>query len=137
MNTAFDDAANLAWKIHHVKADFADRSLSCTYESERMEVAEDLLSIDAKYTDSFSKRKCITTSHGKGDGDQNRFTEVFKANSEVTAGYGVAYHANKIDWSPSFVARSPLSNREHSVPSTGRVMPYADVTRVMDANPVH
>jgi 2-polyprenyl-6-methoxyphenol hydroxylase-like FAD-dependent oxidoreductase len=49
MNTAFLDALNLAWKIHHVEAGFADRSLLNSYESERKLIAENLLNFDAKY----------------------------------------------------------------------------------------
>ncbi|KAK3066768.1 hypothetical protein LTR53_016741, partial [Teratosphaeriaceae sp. CCFEE 6253] len=47
MNTAFLDAQNLAWKIHHVESGFADRSILKSYESERKLIAENLLNFDA------------------------------------------------------------------------------------------
>jgi 2-polyprenyl-6-methoxyphenol hydroxylase-like FAD-dependent oxidoreductase len=57
MNTAFLDALNLAWKIHHVEAGFASRDLLKTYESERKGVAEHLLDFDAKYSNLFSQKE--------------------------------------------------------------------------------
>lgn len=42
MNTAFLDAVNLAWKIHHVESGWAPRSSLSTYESERQLIAETL-----------------------------------------------------------------------------------------------
>lgn len=140
MNTAFHDALNLAWKIHHVEAGFARRSILSTYESERKLIAENLLDFDAKYAALFSERNL---SHGQGtvfqDGQEeaNAFVEMFKTSSEFASGYGVAYGPNDLNWSPSHLARSQLFIPNGSKICTGRVMPAADVTRVIDANKVH
>lgn len=141
MNTAFHDALNLAWKIHHVEAGFARRSILSTYESERKQIAENLLDFDAKYATLFSARKPpsgddIGATHD-GNEEGNEFVEVFKANTEFASGYGIAYNLNEFNWSPSHSAQSKLFNPEGSALRIGRVMPTVDVTRVVDANKAH
>lgn len=140
MNTAFHDALNLAWKIHHVEAGFARRSILLTYESERKQIAESLLELDAKYAALFSERRPSSgdTSRGSQDGNEegDDFVEAFKANTEFTSGYGIVYNLNEFNWSPSHSAQSRLFNPEGSTLRVGRVMPTADVTRVVDANKV-
>lgn len=139
MNTAFHDALNLAWKIHHVEAGFARQTILSTYESERRQIAENLLEFDAKYAALFSERKPSTgdSTCATQDGhEENEFVEVFKANTEFASGYGIAYTGNEFNWSPSHSAQSQLFNPEGSTLRIGRVMPTADVTRVVDANKV-
>src|ERR1700733_659806 len=114
MNTAFLDALNLAWKIHHVEAGFADRSLLQTYESERKLIAENLLNFDAKYAALFSQKLpaakdiAAATQSGPRNGtsvvEENEFIKTFKESCEFTSGYGVAYNANPLNWSPSHPA---------------------------------
>lgn len=141
MNTAFHDALNLAWKIHHVEAGFARRRILSTYESERKQIAENLLEFDAKYATLFSKRKPSSGDNTRATQDANEegneFVEVFKANTEFATGYGIAYNPNEFNWSPSHSAQSQLFNPEGFTLRIGRVMPTADVTRVVDANKVH
>jgi hypothetical protein len=152
MNTAFLDAANLAWKIHHVESGFASRSVLSTYESERKHIAEELLSFDAKYAALFSKRppsasEVDRSSRGNesAESDENDFVKTFKASSEFTSGYGVAYMGNVFNWSPDLTTapRHPLYlHPSLPKPSTtrlkpGRILIPATVTRVADANVVH
>ena len=140
MNTAFHDALNLAWKIHHVEAGFARRSILSTYESERKRIAEDLLDFDAKYASLFSERNPSPNDQGavSQDGQQeaNAFVELFKTSSEFASGYGIAYGPNSFNWSPLHPAPSPLFVPTGSKIRIGRVMPAVDVTRVIDANKV-
>ena len=144
MNTAFHDAINMAWKIHHVESGFADRSILETYESERKEIAEMLLNFDNQYAALFSKRQPSPSEVGHAnnksgtDGEEkNEFVEMFKANCEFTSGYGVAYTPNMFNWDGEHSAQSPLFNPRGTKCRTGRVMPPATVTRVTDANVVH
>ncbi|KAI0456038.1 FAD binding domain-containing protein [Xylaria acuta] len=143
MNTAFLDAQNLAWKIHAVEAGFAERAILKTYEPERKEVAENLLSFDNKYAKLFSERLPAATevqaasSHTNGHSDDNEFIKTFKEACEFTSGYGVAYGPNALNWSPSHPAQSQLIHPKGTKLRTGRIMANADVTRVVDANIVH
>lgn len=146
MNTAFLDALNLAWKIHHVEAGFADRSLLHSYESERKLIAENLLNFDAKYAALFSQRPPAAkdvaaateqASNETGEGEENQFIKTFKESCEFTSGYGVAYNPNSLNWSPSHPAQSPVINPEGNKLRTGRILINSNVTRVVDANVVH
>lgn len=142
MNTAFHDALNLAWKIHHVEGGFAKRSVLSTYESERKHIAEELLNFDSKYAKLFSERQPsasevgAASQHSEECASKNEFVEVFKASTEFTTGYGIAYEPNDYNWSPSHPARSGLFSPKGSKLRTGRIMPTANVTRVVDANEV-
>lgn len=145
MNTAFLDALNLAWKIHHVEGGFADRSLLESYEPERKLVAENLLNFDAKYAALFSQRPpaaqdvaAATAQHvEKGGEEENQFIKTFKESCEFTSGYGVAYDANSLNWSPSHPVQSSLINPKGNKLRTGRILINSNVTRVVDANVVH
>ncbi|KFZ11218.1 hypothetical protein V502_07670 [Pseudogymnoascus sp. VKM F-4520 (FW-2644)] len=144
MNTAFLDAQNLAWKIHHVESGFADRGILETYESERKLVAENLLNFDAKYAALFSQRppaahdvKAASEGATSNAGEENIFIKTFKESCEFTSGYGVAYMPNPLNWSPDHPAKSPLIHPDGTTLRTGRILINANVTRVVDANVVH
>ena len=147
MNTAFLDAVNLAWKLHHVESGFACRSTLSTYESERKLIAENLLDFDAKYAALFSQRKpsdsdmsaAASQPSKDSSGGSNSFIETFKSSCEFTSGYGVAYDSNVFNWSSSHPAQSPLflTYPRGTSLRVGRIMPPANVTRVSDANVVH
>jgi len=147
MNTAFLDALNLAWKIHHVEAGFADRSLLHSYESERKLVAENLLNFDAKYAALFSQKAPATkdvaaatergAAHTPPGAEENQFIKTFKESCEFTSGYGVAYDSNALNWSPSHPAQSAIINPKGNKNRTGRILINSNVTRVVDANVVH
>ena len=143
MNTAFLDAQNLAWKIHHVESGFAKRSTLSTYQSERRSVAESLLDFDAKYASLFSKRQpsagevSQASKTTQNDEESNDFVELFKSSCEFTSGYGVAYGANEFNWHAKHPARSSLFHPKGTSLRTGRMLPPANVVRVVDANEVH
>ena len=142
MNTAFHDALNLAWKIHLVEAGFVKRSILETYESERKRIAEDLLDFDAKYAALFSQRRPSVNERSVAnqeeiDDGSDEFVQTFKTNQEFTSGYGIAYTPNEFNWSPEHAAKSRLLNPPGNRLRSGRVMPSADVTRVIDASKVH
>lgn len=143
MNTAFLDAQNLAWKIHYVESGFASRSILDSYESERKSVAENLLNFDAKYAALFSQRQPSAgeigqaSAEAKAGDEPNQFVELFKSSCEFTSGYGVAYSGNEFNWHEGHAAKSPLINPKGTKLRTGRMLPPANVIRVVDANEVH
>ncbi|KAL8941594.1 MAG: hypothetical protein Q9216_002145 [Gyalolechia sp. 2 TL-2023] len=142
MNTAFHDALNLAWKLHHVEAGFANPSILSTYESERKLIAENLLEFDAKYAALFSQRspsasEVSGSTKDSAHGEENEFIKTFKANQEFTSGYGIQYPSNEFNWSPNHRATSHLFIPNGSKIQAGYVLPSANATRVVDANIVH
>lgn len=149
MNTAFLDAQNLAWKIHHVETGFADRSILKSYESERKLIAENLLNFDASYAKLFSQRQPSAgevgsanqhTSGTQQPAEESDFIKKFKESCEFTSGYGVAYDSNVLNWSATHPVQNPLF-LSYAAGTTalrsGRILVPATVTRVSDANPVH
>ena len=140
MNTAFHDAINWVWKIHHVESGLASRSILDTYETERRAVADTLLTFDNKYAALFSKTQATS-----GDNEQSNqaFINLFKENCEFTSGFGVAYSPNLLQPLPESITslpaelRSLILSHEDSTLRPGRVMPNSNVTRVVDANKVH
>ena len=147
MNTAFLDAQNLAWKIHHVESGFADRSILKSYESERKLIAENLLNFDSAYAKLFSQRqpsagevKHASKAAETEDSQDNEFVKMFKESCEFTSGYGVAYNSNIFNWSEEHPAQHPLFLSEakgRTKLRSGRILNPSTVTRVVDANVVH
>jgi hypothetical protein len=143
MNTAFLDAVNLAWKIHHVESGWAPRESLKTYESERQLIAESLLDFDAKFAKLFSTRIPsageVAGASANNEAQDNEFIKTFKASCEFTSGYGVAYNPNTINWGPEHPFQHPLclSYEKGTKLRTGRILTPATVTRVVDANVVH
>ncbi|KAL1644795.1 hypothetical protein SLS58_004260 [Diplodia intermedia] len=149
MNTAFLDAANLAWKIHHVESGLAKREILKTYESERRLIADNLLDFDSKYAKLFSERLPsagevgAANQHSKDQPvEENNFIKTFKESCEFTSGYGVAYNPNIFNWSAEHPTSSSSSLfLDYAAGTTklrtGRILTPATVTRVVDANVVH
>lgn len=143
MNTAFLDAVNLAWKIHHVESGWAPRESLKTYETERQLIAESLLDFDARYSKLFSTRIPsageVAGASSNDEAQDNDFIKTFKASCEFTSGYGVAYNPNTINWGPEHPFQHPLclSYEKGTKLRTGRILTPATVTRVVDANVVH
>ncbi|KAH8696572.1 putative FAD monooxygenase [Talaromyces proteolyticus] len=142
MNTAFHDALNFAWKLHAVESGFARRSILESYETERKQIAENLLSFDNKYASLFSKRPPTAEEVGNArssavNAEEDDFVKTFKSSCEFTSGYGVAYEPNLFNWSPSHPATSPLFSIDGVKLTPGRVFTPSSVTRLSDANFVH
>ncbi|KAF2401136.1 putative FAD monooxygenase [Trichodelitschia bisporula] len=143
MNTAFLDAANLAWKLHHVESGLSPRSVLSTYESERRHIATELLAFDAKYAALFSARlpsvsEVSAAQSSSSAAEENAFVKTFKESCAFTSGYGVAYMPNVYNHSPAHGAQHLLFLTGTGTPLVpGRILPPATVTRVVDANAVH
>lgn len=149
MNTAFHDALNLAWKIHAVESGFAKRSILESYETERKQIALNLLDFDARYAALFSKRRpsaaevvsatakkpnpADTTEQGNEE-EEDEFIKTFKSACEFTSGYGVAYASNIFNWSQDHPAKSPLFGLPGVKLTPGRSFTPTTVTRISDAN---
>ncbi|PYI14596.1 hypothetical protein BO99DRAFT_394303 [Aspergillus violaceofuscus CBS 115571] len=141
MNTAFHDALNMAWKIHAVESGLAKREILKTYESERKDIAETLLSFDNKYAALFSKRRPTAGEVGEAshnaaaaNAEEDPFVKTFKESCEFTSGYGVAYKSNVFTWDETHPAQSPLFNIPGVKLTPGRAFTPSTVTRLADAN---
>ena len=146
MNAAFMDSLNLAWKIHHVECGFANRSVLKSYELERRTIAKQLLDFDASYSALMSQGsknsksvdlvKVLASAANTNDAtSDDEFIRMFKSSREFVSGYGVVYGESIYNWSPSnHPAKSSLFNPPGCKLRPGRIMSFANVTRVTDAN---
>ncbi|KKA20456.1 FAD binding domain-containing protein [Rasamsonia emersonii CBS 393.64] len=120
-NTSIHDSFNLAWKLNLVIRDLAVPELLATYEDERRKIAQDLINFDAEHVKAFA------------DGDE-ALARNFHENIRFIAGVGAEYAPN--------ILNQPLSLQDGSG-FTGSLKPGAiltpptQVTRYIDANPVH
>jgi phenol 2-monooxygenase len=116
------DSVNLAWKLNLVIRDLAIPELLSTYESERRKIAQDLIDFDTEHVKAFAA----------GDEALGR---NFDENIGFIAGVGTEYATNNI-------LNLPLSDDSSrflsgSLKPGAILTPPTQVTRYIDANPVH
>jgi hypothetical protein len=124
------DSFNLAWKLNLVIRDLAVPEILCTYEDERRKIAKDLINFDAEHVKAFT------------EGDE-ALARNFDENIRFIAGVGAEYSTNMLN---SPISKS-LPSSNGSGPQPGLIagslkpgailMPPTQVTRYVDANPVH
>ncbi|KIK52338.1 hypothetical protein GYMLUDRAFT_49956 [Collybiopsis luxurians FD-317 M1] len=94
MNASMQDSYNLAWKLAHVLRGTAHRSLLRTYQFERRQYAQDLISFDKKFAKLFSGKPY---SELNIDGVSHaEFLQAFQTFGGFTSGLGVQYAASDI-----------------------------------------
>lgn len=126
MNVAFFDALNLAWKIHLVEKGFLSSRILETYESERRQVAKQLLDLDAEYISRYSD----------GELSHDQFINLFKENRGFNSGYGISYGPNILNWSPYHPLQRPSFIGAPKFPLVpGTYLPQINVLRIMDRKP--
>ncbi|KAI0160141.1 FAD binding domain-containing protein [Xylariaceae sp. FL1272] len=90
MNVSMQDAYNLGWKIGLVCKKIAQRDILSTYETERKQIAKELIAFDHKFSRLFSGRpaKDILDETGVSMED---FSKAFNMSHMFTSGIGVDY----------------------------------------------
>ncbi|KAL1963159.1 hypothetical protein VTN77DRAFT_8592 [Rasamsonia byssochlamydoides] len=130
-NTSMHDSFNLAWKLNLVIRDLAVPELLSTYEHERRKIAQDLIDFDAEHVKAFA------------DGDK-ALARNFDENIRFIAGVGAEYAPNILNRPVSLPLSLPDSSTGSArLSAAGSLKPGAilapptQVTRYIDANPVH
>ncbi|KAK9449445.1 FAD binding domain-containing protein [Limtongia smithiae] len=144
MNVSMMDTFNLGWKIAHVLKGLATRDILATYESERLQVARDLIAFDHKFSRLFSGKPALPGAVSKGEGvSLDEFHAVFEKGNEFASGTIVDYNnsllvdkasgqpAASADGTP--VSISPLATKV----LIGRRFDSAKVVNQSDAHPWH
>lgn len=80
-------AFNLGWKIASVVKGLSDRSILKTYESERREVAQQLIAFDHKFSRLFSGRPAKDVLDTEGI-SMEEFKSAFEKGNEFASGIG-------------------------------------------------
>ena len=97
MNVSMMDSYNLSWKLaYHINGltpstEESPSPLLDTYQTERHEIAQQLIDFDRKFSTMFSGKVGETESL-----TQKEFQEAFKLGNGFTSGCGVEYPENMI-----------------------------------------
>ncbi|PLN78989.1 FAD binding domain-domain-containing protein [Aspergillus taichungensis] len=95
MNISMQDTFNLGWKIAHVVNGYSSGSILKTYESERRQVAQDLIAFDHRFSRLFSGRPAKDVMDEEGV-SMEEFKRAFEKGNEFASGTAVNYDASVI-----------------------------------------
>lgn len=115
------DSLNLAWKLALTVRNLSSPALLSTYESERKQIAQQLLDFDFEHANAFH------------DGDAEALAENFAKNVRFISGVGAEYAPNALNWEKS---GKPLKSTGIGAVRSGALLPIARATRFIDANPI-
>lgn len=90
MNVSMQDTYNLGWKVAHCVAKKAPRSILRTYQSERRQIAQDLIAFDHKFSRLFSGRPAKDVADEAGV-SMEEFKRVFLQGAMFASGISVDY----------------------------------------------
>jgi phenol 2-monooxygenase len=90
MNVSMQDTYNLGWKIGLCARKVCPRSILGTYESERRQIANDLIDFDHRFSRLFSGRPAKDAADEAGI-SMTEFKRVFEKGNEFASGLSVDY----------------------------------------------
>lgn len=93
MNVSMQDAYNLGWKISLVVKNIGKRSILKTYQSERRQIAQDLIAFDHRFSRPFSGRPAKDAADEAGI-SMSEFKDAFVKGNMVASGLAVDYGAS-------------------------------------------
>ncbi|KAH8807816.1 FAD binding domain protein [Xylogone sp. PMI_703] len=95
MNVSMQDCYNLGWKIASVVNGTSDRSILSTYQTERRQIAQDLIAFDHRFSRLFSGRPAKDIMDEEGI-SMEVFKAAFVKGNEFASGTAVNYGASVI-----------------------------------------
>lgn len=144
MNVSMQDTFNLGWKLSSVLNGISKRSILKTYESERRQIAQDLISFDHKFSRLFSGRpaKDVTDEAGIS---MEEFKSVFEKGNLFASGVAVDYASSlivakeekSIGEEKSDLSNIPVKQELAKHIKIGMRMPSFKVLNQADARPWH
>lgn len=93
MNVSMQDAYNLGWKIGLVVKGIGKRSILKTYQSERRQIAQDLIAFDHRFSRLFSGRPARDAADEAGI-SMSEFKDAFVKGNMFASGLAVDYGAS-------------------------------------------
>ncbi|KAK0366820.1 hypothetical protein LTR02_005752 [Friedmanniomyces endolithicus] len=150
MNVSMQDAYNLGWKVASVVKGISKRSILKTYQSERRQIAQDLIEFDHKFSRLFSGRPAKDVMDAEGISMEG-FKQAFVKGNMFASGIAVDYGASTIVAKPGNTADHrngtdvPTSRKSHVVSThslapgltAGQRIPSVKVLSQADARPWH
>ncbi|PKY09148.1 hypothetical protein P168DRAFT_308796 [Aspergillus campestris IBT 28561] len=142
MNISMQDTFNLGWKIAHVVNGYSSGSILKTYESERRQVAQDLIAFDHRFSRLFSGRPAKDVMDEEGV-SMEEFKRAFEKGNEFASGIAVNYGASVIVAKESEASGKGDGTYAKSKPQLargidiGKRIPSFKVLNQSDARPWH
>ncbi|KAK9342112.1 FAD binding domain-containing protein [Lipomyces starkeyi] len=96
MNVSMMDTFNLAWKVAYVVKGLASRDILSTYESERINVAQDLIAFDHKFSRLFSGKPALPGASSSEGVRLDEFHAFFEKGNEFASGTIVDYESSPL-----------------------------------------
>ncbi|KAJ5355556.1 uncharacterized protein N7496_012768 [Penicillium cataractarum] len=93
MNVSMQDTYNLGWKLAHVVKGLSKLTILSTYESERRDVAQQLIAFDYRFSRLFSGRPTKDIMEEEGV-NMEEFKRAFEKGNEFASGTAVNYAAS-------------------------------------------
>ena len=115
MNVSMQDAYNLGWKLGAVITGSAKPEILQTYQTERRQVALDLLDGDREIARFYSRRPMDSSSNGTKTNGSN-FGSIRDRMSEFLAGVGIVYSESLLVAKANGQAPKDQTNGQNSTP---------------------
>ncbi|KAL8785271.1 MAG: hypothetical protein Q9213_003475 [Squamulea squamosa] len=148
MNVSMQDAYNLGWKLGAVITGCAKPAILQTYETERRQVALDLLETDREVARLYAQRPMDSTHNGTNATDHPDFGSMRERMSEFLTGVGIIYSESLLVARASAQAsKIPVNGHQESMKvgaktelaskiKLGARMPSYKVLNQVEARPV-
>lgn len=141
MNVSMMDAYNLSWKLAYEILGLTTSGIELldSYETERKEIARELINFDTQFSSMFSG-KIGPAKEGEQVGvslTHEQFLEVFSTGSGFTSGCGIQYPQGKLVQKSAENNEHPTSNQDllNGKLCAGRRLINTRVIRHADGNP--
>ena len=105
MNTSMQDTYNLTWKIASVVKGISPRSILPTYEMERKQIAQDLITFDHKFSRLFSGKPAKDEADAAGI-SMTEFQQAFEKGNRFASGLSVDYQRSLLTVKPEGSAKT-------------------------------
>jgi phenol 2-monooxygenase len=83
-------AYNLGWKLAHVVKGYSEGAILKTYQSERRQIAQDLIAFDHRFSRLFSGRPAKDIMDEEGV-SMEEFQQAFEKGNEFASGIGESF----------------------------------------------
>ena len=123
MNTSMQDTYNLTWKIASVVKGISPRTILPTYEMERKQIAQDLITFDHKFSRLFSGKPAKDEADAAGI-SMTEFQQAFVKGNRFASGLSVDYQRSLLTVKPQGSAQTTVDGG--TVVSHGEVESPAD-----------
>ncbi|KAJ6134382.1 hypothetical protein N7523_000704 [Penicillium sp. IBT 18751x] len=133
MNVSMQDTYNLGWKLAHVIKGYSQGSILKTYESERKQIAQDLIAFDRRFSRLFSGRPAKNIMDEEGV-SMEEFQNAFEKGNEFASGIAVNYGGSQIVAKKGNISSKPELATKIDI---GKRMPSFKVLNHADARPWH